>query len=167
MTVSDCLTLHDWHEAAGAEPPGEWVGRKTGSSTRRWEVSIAYKGPCVLPWLWEDVVAGGEVILRPQPIPFRAGPEGSSAPSVSPLLALIRSHQGLTGMRSVRGDLGRVPATPLSRVLGRLHGRQRGARGHVPHPQQPEPAEHWPQHPAPDPPDPGTTIRLIHFLPSI
>ena len=39
---------------------------------------MAYKGPCVLPWLWEDVTYGGEVLLKPQPIPFRAGPEGEA-----------------------------------------------------------------------------------------
>ena len=73
----------------GAQPPGAWLsyqgspsqadgghpGSKRGD---RWEVAVAYKGPCVLPWLWEDVTYGGEVLLKPQPIPFRAGPEGNA-----------------------------------------------------------------------------------------
>lgn len=57
--------------------PGEWVGVKDNDPRRgKWEVTIAYKGPCILPWLWEDVVYDGEVVLRPQPILFRAGDEG-------------------------------------------------------------------------------------------
>lgn len=60
------------------DAPGNWVGVKSGkgSAAQKWEVVVAYKGPCILPWLWEDVTYDGEVVLRPQPIPFRAGPEG-------------------------------------------------------------------------------------------
>ena len=59
------------------QAPGEWVGKKTDKGQAgRWEVTVAYKGPCILPWLWEDVVYDGDVVLRPQPIMFRAGAEG-------------------------------------------------------------------------------------------
>ena len=75
--------------AQGAQPPGAWLsyqgnpsqadGGQPGSKRGdRWEVAVAYKGPCVLPWLWEDVTYGGEVLLKPQAIPFRAGPEGNT-----------------------------------------------------------------------------------------
>ena len=61
------------------QAPGEWVGTKSGSGkSGTWEVVVAYRGPCILPWLWEDVVYDGEVVLRPQPITFRAGAEGKS-----------------------------------------------------------------------------------------
>ena len=51
--------------------PGEKTGKK------KWEVVISYSGPCVLPWLWQDLKEDGEIMLSPQPIAFRAGPEGN------------------------------------------------------------------------------------------
>ena len=63
--------------------PGNWKGVKdTGSPRGVWEVTVAYKGPCVLPWLWEDVIYDGEVVLKPQPILFRAGEEGAAISSL-------------------------------------------------------------------------------------
>ena len=40
------------------------------------EVGVEHRGPSVVLWLWEAISGGGEVVLRPQPIRFTAGPEG-------------------------------------------------------------------------------------------
>lgn len=65
-------------QSPNVQAPGEWVGHKVeGGKPGRWEVVVAYKGPCILPWLWEDVVYDGDVVLKPQPITFRAGSEGT------------------------------------------------------------------------------------------
>ena len=42
------------------------------------EVGVEHRGPSVVLWLWEAISGGGEVVLRPQPIRFTAGPEGPS-----------------------------------------------------------------------------------------
>lgn len=52
---------------------------QTESSGKNYEVVVAYKGPCVLPWLWKDIKEDGDILLSPQPITFRAGPEGRFA----------------------------------------------------------------------------------------
>ena len=39
-------------------------------------MQLLYRGPCVLPFLWQPVVAAGETMAVPQPISFQSGPEG-------------------------------------------------------------------------------------------
>ena len=46
------------------------------SSGKKVVVRIQHVGPCVLPWLWQSVAHGDDVVLIPQPIELLAGPEG-------------------------------------------------------------------------------------------
>lgn len=63
-------------EGVGAQGGGSHGGKgePTGGN---WAVDIEHRGPSVVLWLWEAVAGGGEVVLRPQPIRFTAGPQGA------------------------------------------------------------------------------------------
>ncbi len=57
-------------------PGGADMRASNSGPGKMWAVRIQHSGPCVLPWLWESVAHGDDVILIPQPIDLTAGPEG-------------------------------------------------------------------------------------------
>ncbi|KAK9835845.1 hypothetical protein WJX74_009233 [Apatococcus lobatus] len=50
---------------------------EAGASGRKLTATIEHSGPCVLPWLWEVVAHGEDVILVPQPINLLTGSDGA------------------------------------------------------------------------------------------
>ena len=68
--------------------PGGGKGEKAAGG--HWAVDVEHRGPSVVLWLWEAVAGGGEVVLRPQPIRFTAGPEGAPPPAALRTLASPR-----------------------------------------------------------------------------
>ncbi|KAK9861233.1 hypothetical protein WJX84_006249, partial [Apatococcus fuscideae] len=69
-------------DACASKPPPSGTpaaGLEGGERARAkgWIAKIQHTGPCVLPWLWEIVAHGDDILLVPQPIQLLAGSDGA------------------------------------------------------------------------------------------
>ncbi|KAK9840543.1 hypothetical protein WJX81_000451 [Elliptochloris bilobata] len=107
----------------GRTAGGRAAGGKGEPVGGRWEVGVEHRGPSVVLWLWEAVNGGGEVVLRPQPIRFTAGPEGAVLVACRPVtdsdsdatLSEASTHAGsdiLAGLQPLAGEPARARPLP-------------------------------------------------------